>query len=98
MDGEVEGIGAVEGEDEMVGVLAVEKLIKPFTTLPNDLSGQFRFRIGTAASGCTAVIGVLLHGGDNGWRLWKAGGGVIKINAVVRHYGFNLCGYTYTPA
>ena len=78
-DGEVEGLRAVEREDEMVGVFAIEKLVEGDAAGADQLASFDGFVIGAAAGAGAELRGIAAHGLENSGRLWESGGGVVEI-------------------
>jgi hypothetical protein len=79
LDGEVQGVGAIEREDEMIGILAVEERVKPLAAGADHFCGGLRLGIRPAAGGGADLRGIVDHRLEHFGRLGKTGGGVVAV-------------------
>jgi hypothetical protein len=78
-DGQIQGVGAVEGEDEVVGVLAIEEAIEALAALGEEVAGFEGLGVCASSRAGANLGGVLGHRFMDGGRLWEAGGGVVEV-------------------
>ncbi len=86
-DGEVQAIGAVEREDEMLGPLAVEKLLEALAAFGQDGGGFDRLAVRAAAGRGADFGGVTAHCLEHRRRLGEARGGIVHVQPANTHKG-----------
>ena len=79
MDGDVEAVGRVHGEDDVVRIRHAEKLRRLFPAAIDELGCPHRGGVTAAAGACAGAHGVD-HGAGNRGRFYECGGRVIEID------------------
>ena len=80
LDGVVERIGTIEGEDKVLGILAVEECAQASAAFGQDRGRGLGFAIRAPAGRGADIGGVSLHCFEHGRRLGKARGRVIHVS------------------
>ena len=79
LDGQVQGIGAIERENKMVAVFTMEKPVEPAAAFGEQRAGLDGLAIRAAAGAGAEIGGVADHRFQNLLGLGEAGGGVVEI-------------------
>jgi len=87
LDGEVEGVGAVEGEDDVVGRGGVDELADGGAAIGEHAGGFDGFSVSSAAGRCAELGEVARDGGEDAGRLGEGGGGVVEVKSSRRVEG-----------
>ena len=81
-DCDVKCIGAVECEDDVVGVLSVDEVVESFATLLEELAGLYGFGVRASAGGGAELSGVMDQRFLNLCGFGEGGGSVVHVNSI----------------